>query len=157
MVVCAESFYNLGSFSFSKPVCIPKGKLSTPLSRLSVITWETLSPKLKRSSWRRVKDEKKPGWEIKEVGAEWECTMMEWGQVKHLARTPQEHTASAVVTMFLMLGGSSCQGAEFGKGLTGPSLNIFPFLTSYIASLSARHNSTVLLRLIKSACQHSPL
>lgn len=66
-------------------------------------------------------------------------------------------TASAVVTMLLMLGGSSCQGAEFGKGLTRPSLNIFPFLTSYIASLSARHNSTVLLRLIKSACQDSPL
>lgn len=42
MVVCAESFYNLGSLSFSKPVCIPKGKLSTPLSRLSIITWETL-------------------------------------------------------------------------------------------------------------------
>lgn len=71
MVVCAESFYNLGSLSFSKPVCIPKGKLSTPLLRLSVITWETLkSPNLKRCSRRRVKDEKKPGWEIKEVGAE---------------------------------------------------------------------------------------
>lgn len=42
MVVCAESFYNLDSLSFSKPVCIPKGKLSTPLSRLNVITWETL-------------------------------------------------------------------------------------------------------------------
>lgn len=42
MVVYAESFYNLGSLSFSKSVCIPKGKLSTPLSRLSFITWETL-------------------------------------------------------------------------------------------------------------------
>ena len=78
MVVCAESFYNLGSLSFSKPVCIPKGKLSTPLSRLRVITWETLRVQFSKGVLGgELKTIKKPGWEMKEVGAEGECTVME--------------------------------------------------------------------------------
>lgn len=102
MVVCAESFYNLGSLSFSKPVCIPKGKLSTPLSRLSFITWETLRVQILKGVLGGKLKTKRNRVGRSKVGTEEECIITDRGQMKHLARIPQETDSICSVVLLMV-------------------------------------------------------